>query len=162
MSDIFEKLASCEQITEWINPYDKKLAMATGETVPNGGANLRDGWYEPGHDWVRLEAEIKRLVVPQIIAPRVIAKFMGDGDWNRITLNFSSQEDWSTCFPVNERTHIFTREGKKAWAAVGLCGKILGLAVFAQEQPESNIIAKIQQVPEEIFQKLTYFYSSHV
>lgn len=115
MSDILRKLASCEQITEWVDPYDERLALATGDPIPNGGGNVREGWYEPGHDWLNLEVEVKRLIVPRIIASRVIARFDGNGDWNRILLDFPDIRDWSSCFPVSEKTHIFTREGRKAW-----------------------------------------------
>lgn len=154
MSEILNKLASCEQVSEWVGPYDERLVGATGEPVPNPGANLREEWYEPNNDWDNLSAEVKRLMVPRAIASRVVAQFVGDEDWNRIVLGFRDQQDWSSSFPIKAQTHIFTRQGRKAWAAVGLCERTLGLAVFAQEQTDSSVKAKVQLVPEEVFLKL--------
>ena len=155
MSEVLRKLANCEQITDWINPSDQRLVDATGEPAPNRGGGLRIGWEECQHDWPQLEAGVKRLIIPSAIGSRVMGAVVGDEDWSRVVLGFQSPEDWRACFPANEDTQIFVRDGRQAWAAVGLCENILGLAVFAQELESGGVQAKVQPVPEDVFAKLT-------
>ena len=157
MSNIVERLAECEQITEWINPLDQRLVVATGELPPNGGAGLREDWEIGEIPAERLEVEVKRLVVPEAISLRglVIATADIDNYGSRVLLNFTSKEDWSDCFPVGRDTAIFTDgNGKQAWAGVGVCGNILGLAVFSREIEANEIQANVQPVPKEVFEKI--------
>jgi len=153
MSELLDKLASCELVTEWVGPYDERLIFATGETPPNSGALVRDPWDERQRNWPQLATEVKRLIVPQLLAAKVIANVAheeGAPDWNWVALNTSNIEDWPTCFPVNEQTRIFER----AWAAVGLCSNILGLAVFARQQENNGVEARVQLVPDRVFEKI--------
>ncbi len=55
---------------------------------------------------------------------------------------------------ANERTQIFTDKGGRARVGVGLCGNVLGLAVFSKEAEKRAIEARIQVVTEEVFQDI--------
>lgn len=157
MSEILIKLAACEQITEWVVPADKRILRATNQPRPSGGMGgmLRKEWSADKSEWPLLEEQVKRLIVPIAIGKRAIAEMDGDEDWNRLRLTVSNRKVWNECFPAGSKTEIFkTEEGQQAWAAVALCGNILGLAVFAQETSGTTIQARIQPVPEEIFQRI--------
>ncbi len=145
MSEILNKLAACERITEWVVPADKRLLRSTGQPRPSGGMGgmLREEWIAEKAEWPQVETEVKRLVVPRRIGKRAVAQMDGDEDWNRLRLTVDTK-DWDNCFPTRRETQIFrTPEGQQAWAAVALCGRVLGLAVFAVETIDSTVEARI-------------------
>ncbi len=159
MSEILDKLATCERITEWVDPWDERLVVATGEPSPNSGCNVRKGWFEKPEDWRKLSVEVKRLLVPEVIASKVVTGVLGDilGEnefWQTVTLDVPSLELWSLCFPVNDRTEIMTRRNNRIWVGLGLCATNLGIAVFSRLTPEETIDARIQLMDEEVFKKL--------
>ncbi len=156
------KLAGCEQITEWVDPWDERLVVATGEIPPNNGATVREPWMlEKGAvGWA--EQEVKRLLVARAVG--MIGTVETEFDAQRgyvpvergtVVVRFSEMSDWLQCFPVSEQTEIFKNpEGEQAWAGVALCGKVLGLAVFGQEQELGGVEARVQIVPEDKFRKI--------
>lgn len=158
MSEILNKLNAAQNITEWLDPHDERLAAATGEAAPNSGCAVREGWLCPEEEFNLVAQAVKRVLVPQEVSAWSVATFDGDLDWNRVNLKFVDARDLPACFPVNERTHIFDRrDGSRAWAAVALCGRTIGLAVFASEidkQEGTEAIMKVQPVPQEVFAQL--------
>lgn len=161
MSEVLNKLAACERVSEWLDPWDERLVIATGETPPNSGATVREVW-RAGHETQTMIARlVSRLLVPSSI------KIEGTLDigfeelrgyassQGTVVLDFSAKADWVHCFPVSEQTQIFkTADGLQAWAGLALCDKLLGLAVFSCETETDGLQARIQPVPDKVFQKI--------
>lgn len=161
MSEILKRLASCERVTEWIDPWDKRLIRATGEAPPNGGANVRAAWHLD-HDAQTIVSQlVGRLLVPDSVNLRGRLKIGFDElpgyahSRGTVVLEFSAKDDWAQCFPVGDKTQIFkTAEGLPAWAGLAVCDTLVGLAVFSCETEDDGVQARIQPVPENIFQKI--------
>lgn len=154
MSEILDRLAKCEQVTDWLSKSDPRLEIASGEPAPNDGGGIREGWWESIKDWPQLATEIKRILVPREIGSRVMAKVDGTEDWSLVMLDFETLDDWSSCFPINEDSQIFVHDRTRAWAAVGLCEDTFALAVFGRETRKRNVQSIVQPVIEEVFEKL--------
>lgn len=162
MKNIVDRLAECEQISEWIGINDPRLTIATGEPAPNRGAQLRESW-EAGLSPKRLVAEVSRLIVPtsvELVHP-VTATFDADvrqgKKMSRVCINFASSEDWLRCFPLgNESSMTFGDDDWTVWAGVATCSGDCGLAVFAQQDMEvgETVEARIQPVPNDIFKRI--------
>ena len=154
MSDI-KKLVKCEKITEWLDPHSERLVQATGRNAPNPGT-LREGWCVEENEWPLLASEVERLLIPKVLGIVALAEVRGDLDNNRVVLSVPSLNTWATCFPVNNNTNVLTRpNGTRSWAAVGMCGETIGLAVFASERIGwPSIEVRIQPVIEDIFDKI--------
>lgn len=156
MSEILDKLARCEQVSEWIDPLDGRLVSATGETPPNSGASIREDWGIQDPELVAsLVHHVKRLLVTEVAVHQVGADFSRDAWGDRVTLQLPSVEIWAMCFPVDDKTKIFTSpDGRRSWAGVGICAPELGLAIFSHEIKDSGVEARIQPVPKEVLAKL--------
>lgn len=161
MNFTIELLASSERIVEWIDPSDHRLEVATGQEAPNDGGDLRDYWM------VRNESErgmvvreVGRLVVAETCEVSSFfepTKRLGppiDPNVGTVVMTFDTLDDWATYFPVTEKTRIPVRNNIKAWAAVALCDKAVGLAVFSSERSDQSIQARIQPVPTDVFEKI--------
>lgn len=158
-----ERLAACEKITEWLDPNDTRLVAATGDPVPNGGGNVREPWQVENNDEeIAVAHEVRRLLIPDESTLRGVAKVaftntifgtdLGVGTGNVIAV-FDNAQDWADRFPT-DRARIFNREGRQAWAAVALCGSQLGLAVFAIESTSGGVDARVQVVPDDVFEAI--------
>ncbi len=154
MSETLHKLARCQRITEWLTPHDPRLVAATGQPAPNPGGNVRMGWDMAASDWPRLETEVRRLVVPRALGTRVLSHIEADEYTDRLVLDFTSKADLERCVPLTDKNAIFKRSGRQAWAAIALCGNVLGLAVFAQELEGGAAQARIQPVPSRVLAKI--------
>lgn len=161
MSEIVDKLVACEQITEWVNPWDDRLAEIVGIPVPEADGNLREMWeLADAAEENAVVWHVKRLLVPAhlLLHGEAMARFnnhlfvdgpdMGEGSGN-VELEFSDIRDWSACFPTHDRTEIFTQNDKKVWAALALSKRIAGLAIFAAEQHHGGVLARVQRVPDD-------------
>lgn len=166
MSEMINRLARSEQVTEWISLFDERLVRATGQPSPNLGGRLRENWKGISSP-LRLEAEIARLLIPAHVEldAEVSVKFNdiprhGDVS-NRVLLNFCTEIDWLKCFPLGNDSQIpHFDDDFRAWAGVALCGSVIGLAVFATEQMDEqlrtvqSVQARVQPVPMEVFGRI--------
>ena len=159
-----ERLAACEKITEWLDPYDARLVIATGDKAPNGGGNVRDFWeLSSKQEEAAVAREVGRLIIGHAATLRGEANvaFVGH-PWyiqrglegiGTVTAGFTHPDDWANRFPT-DRARIFNREGRQAWAAVALCRDQLGLAVFGMENLNGGVNARVQVVPNDIFESI--------
>ena len=166
MSEMINRLARCEQVTEWISLFDERLVRATGQPSPNRGGGLRENWKCISSP-LRLEAEIARLLIPSHVELDGEASVKFDetprhGDIsNRVLLNFCTEIDWLKCFPLGSDSQIPDFDDDfRAWAGLAMCGEVMGLAVFATEQMDEqlrtvqSIQARVQPVPMEVFGRI--------
>lgn len=159
MSEIVEKLAACERITEWVTPWDKRLGEIAGIPVPRAGGNLRELWELTDTDEENeVVHHVGRLLIPagmrlhgEITTRFASRMYKGSGN---VELEFSDARDWSACFPVSNNTEIFMKQDRQVWAALALSNRIAGLAIFAVEQDHGGVLARVQRVPEEDLQRL--------
>jgi hypothetical protein len=155
MSKILESLAACELVTEWVSPWDIRLETITGEQPPNRGCLVREDWWLDGEsEFPTLATALKRIIVPPMLDKRATAQVTGNLDWNRVILHLRDQSDWAECFPTEDHTEVRTQDGLRAWAGIGLCDKFLGLAVFSQELISGIVEARVQKVPDDIFDQI--------
>ncbi|HSH18075.1 MAG TPA: hypothetical protein VK978_01690 [Candidatus Saccharimonadales bacterium] len=166
MSETLEKLAACKRITEWVNPWDKRLEEIAGIPVPKAGGNIREMWeLTDAAEEQAVAQHVGRLLVPAKLPlhGEISARFnnhlfvdgpdMGEGNGN-VELEFADMKDWAACFPVHNKTEIFQQHGKRVWAAVALSERVVGLAIFAVEQKKGSVFARVQRVPDEDLERL--------
>ncbi len=165
MITFLDRLISCEQITEWVDPNDARLVAATGEKAPNGGGNVRDAWeLSSKQEGVSVAREVGRLIIGDAstllgevsvaftVHPSHIKRgWEGTGS---VSVGFTDSRDWVNRFPT-ERSQIFNREGRQAWAAVALCSNQIGLAVFGMENKDGGVDARVQVVPDDVFEAIS-------
>lgn len=152
MSEILDKLAACEQINEWVDRHDERIAIATGEPAPSDGGSVREKWQVDASEEVDLASQVRRLIVGQEPLTGTV-ETSTDRTMGSVVLHFAEAEDWSRCFPVSERTEFTTLQGQLAWAALALCDHV-GLAVFAQPTEDQGVEARVQVVPDEVFRRI--------
>lgn len=138
MSEQFERLASCERITEWLNPWDRRLINVTGLRPPVDGKSLREDWHVEKAELPQLVKTIKRLLVPHELEDQVNTSFGANcsdsiGIIGTVSLEFEHEQNWSKCFPLSEKTLVFDRHGVRGDAAIALCGQVAGLAVISMD-----------------------------
>lgn len=137
MSEHFDRISSCEQITEWITPQDDRLVKVTGLKPPVDANTLREEWDIERAEIPELLTVIKRLLVPEALTDRVDTRFdvaeFGENTLGTVALVFKDQTDWQKCLPLSEHTLAFDRDGARGNAALAVCGQIAGLAVMAME-----------------------------
>ena len=161
MSEILNRLADGEQITEWIDPWDQRLITATGQKAPNKGGSLRENWRLPRNTGDIAALLVKRCLVSEPCVGDVEASFDRNEvtyvpqDRGTIVLSFSDRRDWSSWFPASPKTEIFKDEdGQQSWAAIGIFAKSFGVAVFSCERSGVGVESRIQPVPQAMFQKI--------
>ncbi len=172
MSDIVERLVKSERISEWVDPYDQRLVDLTGEEPPADGGEFRELWEVTDVSEQEIVArEVGRLLIPEDVqlngsvdiafTNEIFGHDMGEGVGN-VVARFANRSDWSSVFPT-DRAVIFSRnDGRTAWGAVGLCGSLIGLAVFSHELENGSVQARIQVVPDEALEQITGVSSSYV
>ncbi len=155
MSEILNTLLQAQLITEWIDPFDLRLAEATGQPVPNDGGEIRENWDITAGEQTMVLNALKRLLSPSASAPCVSATFYEDAFFNRAELFFTQPNDWKRSFPIIDSAEVETgRHPARTWAGIALCDKPIGLAVFAVERA-LGIQAFVQPVPSNFLQKIT-------
>lgn len=161
MSEILRTLADGATMSEWVNPWDERLVAATGEQPPNRGGSLREAWHLPNGSGRIAAMLLRKCLLPpaHLLGGNVEASFNKDityvpVDNGAVVFNFSERNDWLGWFPAGEKTKIFKGfDDEQAWAAVGIFGRLFGLAVFSQEL-DTGIEARIQPVPKAMFEKI--------
>lgn len=164
MKSIVERLAQCNQVIEWANPNDARLAIATDEPAPNSGGDVRTEWEVDPREEEIVAAEVKRLLVPnaKVLKGLAHAVFARDA-WphedepgvGNVVITLTDEQDWHEVFPT-EQSRIFKRRGIQAWAAVALCSDEIGLAVFSKQIDGGGVEARVQQVPDDVLQRILH------
>lgn len=159
-----QKLRASEHITEWLDPYDHRLEVATGDTAPNSGGGLREPWDVHPESEFLIAYEVTRLLVPTdtllpIDIVRVEFVHSSDGrptDPGRgtIVLRTPNTESYGQHLPIRDRTEVVSpRFGRLGWAGLAL-SQMIGLAVFTKQIDDQITETRVQRVPDAIFRAL--------
>jgi len=101
---------------------------------------------------------VQRLLLPKQIVSNVVSK-------GTAIFDLADSSAFTRGFPLDKWTNIIDYEEdscvRKAWAAIGLCGQVVGLAVFVAEYSESISEADIahceicvQKLPDDKLEAL--------